>query len=942
MAILDVCRLNKIGIGALLETKLKGARINDVMTSTFAGWNFYSSSILEGRILLIWKAHLVKIDILQESDQLLHSRVCLLGRSHDYCISIVYGSNHLETRKVLWYDLSTVQRPVKPWIILGDFNVVFNVDDRLGGRPISVKEMEDARQWLDLGEAAEMKSLGPAYTWSNKQDGGARIFSKLDRVFSNESWSDTFPLAAAVAQWDVVSDHCFLLIKQVDFRRSGVKPFRFYNMWADNAKFRETDLSSWNALLEGQGLVKLVGKLTRLKHILKKFNWRSMGDVVCNYEESKNKFQLAQAALHSDPMNAFLLDKERVAQLDYSKHETTYASFIRQKSKITWLRFGDENSSFFMLHFKNHLGYASRFTGRIDPSCIGHGPVLNFDDQMKLIKSLTLQDVRLALFGIHSVKIPGPDGYGAGFFKTLWKDICKEVSMAVLDFFETGRIPHLLNDTLISLISKVDHPSLASDIRLIACCNTIYKCISKMLSNWLAIVLYSLINLNQGAFIKHRSLAYNVLIFQDLIKGYNRKNSSPRRTMKLDLSKAYDTIDWDFLENLLNTLFFPSQFIKLIMVCLQGSSYSLVLNGRIQGHFKGGKGLRQGDPISPLLFVIVMEYLTRLLIKASKENRFRFHPMCKSLNRISLYFADDLILFCKGTSSSVQVIREVFSEFSISSGLKINYSKIYIGGVPAEIKARILVCSKLNEGVFLLKYLGVPLRPTKWKATDWDSLWDHVLKHDSSCYWQKLISFCSSISRSTLEAVVIKGKLHLGTLYVQLLSCECIEYERTIWCKLSVPKHRFIFWHAVNQHLLTRDLLYLRHVVVASVLCPVCGLVEESHGHLFFECIFSKKVLQLVSNWLGGVTWPEKYKDWTAWITNRKSGWLHHIVAATLAASIYFIWLNRNSCYFGDSCFTIFKVDHLIRYSVKARVLNISSRHLSTRERQMIEFVNCM
>ncbi|XP_062094137.1 uncharacterized protein LOC133800201 [Humulus lupulus] len=279
-AVLDVCMMNKIGIGALLETKIKGDRIKDVMNSNFTSWKFYSSSVLESRILLIWKAHLVMIDILKESDQLLHSRVCLLGRNLDYCLSIVY-------------------------------------DDRLGGRPISVKEMEDARQWLALGEAVEMKTLGPAYTWSNKQDGGAH--------------------------------HYFLLIKQVDFRRSGVKPFQFSNMWASHAKFRETVLT---IPLEGQGLVKLVGKLTRLKHVLKKFNWKSMGDVVYNYEESKTKFQQAQAALYSDPLNTSLLSKEREAQLDYSRHEKIYASFIRQKSKITWLHFGDENSSFFHASLK--------------------------------------------------------------------------------------------------------------------------------------------------------------------------------------------------------------------------------------------------------------------------------------------------------------------------------------------------------------------------------------------------------------------------------------------------------------------------------------------------------------------------------------------------------------------------------------------------------------
>ncbi|XP_062093709.1 uncharacterized protein LOC133799722 [Humulus lupulus] len=189
------------------------------------------------------------------------------------------------------------------------------------------------------------------------------------------------------------------------------------------------------------------------------------------------------------------------------------------------------------------MGNASKATGQIDLECINNGHVLSLEDQLHLIQPFTYHEVRSAMFSINLVKSPGPDGYGAGFFKVLWKDIGKEISMAVLDFFITGRIPSVLNDTILSLIPK-------------------------------------------------RSLAYNVLFLQDLIKGYNRKNSSPRCAMKLDLSKAYDTIDWDFLENLLNMFCFPSRFINWIMVCLRGSSYSLVLNGRIQGNFKGGKGLR--------------------------------------------------------------------------------------------------------------------------------------------------------------------------------------------------------------------------------------------------------------------------------------------------------------------------------------------------------------
>ncbi|XP_062118568.1 uncharacterized protein LOC133832210 [Humulus lupulus] len=538
---------------------------------------------LERRIMLIWKAHLAQVDVIQENAQLLHCR-----------------------------------------IIMGDFNAAFNVNDRIGGRPISVKEMEDAQQWLALS---------------------------------------------------------ILLIKHVEIQRMGVKPFCYYNMWSSHAQLRETMLDSWSKPLctECSGLAKLVEKLVRLKHVLWRFNWRVMGDVGCNFGRSKYLFQQAQSTLYDYPSNISMISTKREAYLEFSRQEKIYESFLRQKSKITWLRFGDENSSYFHASFKKRkvanrivsfisadgtisfLGCASRYNVHIDPQSITFGPVLDLDTQLELSKPFSLHDVKVALFSIHSVKSHGPDGYGAGFFKDLWKDIGKEVSLAVLDFFETGKIPKSLNETLLVLIPKVDQPTNAAGFRLITCY---------------------------------------------LIKVYNRKNSSPRCAMKIDLSKAYDSIDWDFLENLLNALCFPSRFIRWIMVCLRGASYSLVMNGRIQGHFKGGKGLRQGDPISPMLFVIVMDYLTRILIKASKEKGFIFHPMCKSLNLVNLCFADDLLIFCKTNSQSVQILHRALAEFQKVSGLSINHNKshIYFGGLSKIAKAPIGIPKKIPSfflGIFL-------------------------------------------------------------------------------------------------------------------------------------------------------------------------------------------------------------------------------------------------
>ncbi|XP_062075642.1 uncharacterized protein LOC133779742 [Humulus lupulus] len=587
--------------------------------------------------------------------------------------------------------------------------------------------------------------------------------------------------------------------------------------------------------------------------------------------------QQAQNALFADPRNTYLVLAEREAYLDYRRQEKIFESFLRQKSKITWLRFEDDNTTYFhaslkkrkmtnrivsyilddgsivndyekvthhfLHHFQSFMGCVSRANGHIDMQSITCGPILDLDSQMDLIKPFTFHDVKVALFSIHPVKSPSPDGYGASFFNDMWKEIGREVSLAVLKFFETGLIPESLNDTLLVLILMVDQPFNTVDFRPITCCTTIYKCISKMLCSRLASVLPSLINPNQGAFIKHRSLAYNVLIFQDLIKGYNRKNSSPR----------------------------------------------------FQGQFKGGKGLRKGDPISPLLFVIVMDYLTRMLMKASKDKGFRFYPMCKSLNLVNLCFADDLLIFCKANSQSVQIFHKALAEFNLASGLSINHSKsrIYFGGLSDSAKINYWMnifmlpqdvvrdidrlCrnylwgekgsrSKFHlascEFVYRPKAyggLGFQERPVwnkvliakflraiyykqvqlwvKWVNTIYLKgvpIRDYTLKQDDSWYWRKLIKMSHFVSGPALAATVVHSHLRLGKLYTQFISGAKIDYGPSVWCKLSVPKHRFVLWQAVNNHLLTRDLLHISHVNIPSLTCPVCTQVNESHSHLFF------------------------------------------------------------------------------------------------------------
>ncbi|GKA13247.1 hypothetical protein Tco_0692893 [Tanacetum coccineum] len=163
-------------------------------------------------------------------------------------------------------------------------------------------------------------------------------------------------------------------------------------------------------------------------------------------------------------------------------------------------------------------------------------------------------------------------------------------------------------------------PNKVSDFMPIACCNVLYKCISKVLTNRIKKGLEMVVSSNQSAFISGRYIQDNILLTQELLKGYNRKNGPNRCALKIDLQKAYDTVSWSFLESILGRFGFPEKMVKWIMTCITSSAFSICVNGQAYGYFKGARGLRQGDPISPYLFTLVMEVLNLIIIKNIKSD----------------------------------------------------------------------------------------------------------------------------------------------------------------------------------------------------------------------------------------------------------------------------------------------------------------------------------
>ncbi|XP_019184779.1 PREDICTED: uncharacterized protein LOC109179736 [Ipomoea nil] len=682
----------------LMETKVKRIHAERIRVSlVFDGLFNVDLTRLGGGLALLWRKN-DTARLLSYSKNYIDIEVNMPSFPQ-WRMTCYYGFSQRHRRSEAWDLLkSFAPRSNLPWVMIGDFNDLLFQHEKRGGNPHPNSLLRGFGETIDHCGLAQLPMEGYRFTWEKGKGTPTCIEERLDKVLASNAWREIVPGARVSNNLMRKSDHSALFLsihETVPNTRGGRRGFRFEMAWVYDEGCRGVVERSWEeGRSEGiQDCIAYCGNQ------LSKWG----GDRYHKFGEKIMFLRKQQLHLRGRTDLTSLAEFQRLEET-LSNMEIQEDTYWRQRAKQHWLKNADANTKFYHMYASHRkkkntiyklmndngdwmegdnmntiiLEYFSQIFSSGDPidgndlfSEISPRVTQTQNDQ--LLRPFVITEVRDALFAMAPDKAPGPDGMNPGFYQHFWDVVGNDISAFILNCLNNQIFPADLNNTDVVLIPKKKSPEVVADFRPIALSNVIYRIMAKMITQRMKPLMENIISNSQSAFIPDRLITDNILVAAEVGHYLNRKQCGAVGwgALKLDMAKAYDRMEWPFLRGMLIALGFDDRWIDLIMLCVTTVSYNFMINGSRSTPITPTRGLRQGDPLSPYLFIICAEGLSVLLQRAQDKGLIHGCRVARGAPPIShLFFADDSLLFFRANMQEASEIKNCLLLYESLSGQK--------------------------------------------------------------------------------------------------------------------------------------------------------------------------------------------------------------------------------------------------------------------------------
>lgn len=439
--------------------------------------------------------------------------------------------------------------------------------------------------------------------------------------------------------------------------------------------------------------------MKRTKQALSKWSKECYGDIFKQLVITEDIVRIKEQLFEDSPTaaNRPILNRAQVEFYKYLKFEE---EFWRQKAGIQWFTEGDRNTKKIHNIVKGRKKrmeinrvqktdgswaegnevleeavnfYKEQFTESSvedDTSLNDLIPSLVTEEENDLLnRQPCLEEVKMVVFELNGNSDSGPDGFTGHFYQVCWDIVGKDIFEVVNAFFSGMTLPKSITHTNLVLIPKKEKVVSFFDLRPISLSNFVNKVISRIIHDRLEGILPKFISPNQSGFTKGRSITENILLAQEIVVDIRKRSKTANVVFKLDMAKAYDRVSWSFLMKVLDKMGFNKLVTDKIWRLVANNWYSVLINGQYYGLFHSTRGVKQGDPLSPSLFIMTVEVLSRALNNLNSLPGFKGFGLPKWSERTThLAYTDDTIVFDSADSYSLRMIMKTLNEYEKQSG----------------------------------------------------------------------------------------------------------------------------------------------------------------------------------------------------------------------------------------------------------------------------------